>query len=441
MSLFKTLDLSPILFSLFISELSDELSKHGKHGIQLFPDLLEIILLMFADDVVLVSDTIPGLQNQLNILYTFSEHAGLKINLDKTNIVVFRRGGRLARNEKWYLNDEPITTVNTYKYLGVIFSSTSKMRNCVNDLALRGKRALMEVITNLSTIGVIDPKVFFKIFDTQIQPILLYGAEIWGMHKFDQLERVHLIACKRFLNVSPQTPTAIVYGECGRYPLFINAMCKTLKYWIKLIRMNEDRIPLKVYKMQMYYDNCGYTTYASYIRNILFSHGFGYVWMSQTVGDKVYFINAFKSVAVNMFFQSWTSILDNSSRYSTYRKFKSLLEPEKYLSCIVDKRFRKILIKFRCGLLRLKHNEGRWQNINVNERICPLCNLDIEDEYHFLFICTVYEELRIKYIPPVYYQNPNYHKMKCLLTADNENLLRKVSSYVYHAFNLREAKL
>ena len=84
--------LSPVLFSLFISQLSDELAKYGKHGVQLFPDLLEIILLMFADNVVLVSDTIPGLQNQLNILYNFSEDSGLQVNLDKTNIVVFRRG-------------------------------------------------------------------------------------------------------------------------------------------------------------------------------------------------------------------------------------------------------------------------------------------------------------------------------------------------------------
>ena len=194
----------------------------------------------------------------------------------------------MARNEKWFLNREPIETVNTYKYLGIIFSSTFNMRNGVKDLALRGKRALMEVLSNLSKIGIIDPKVFFKIFDTQIQPILLYGAEIWGMHKFDQIEKVHLIACKRFLNVPPQTPTAIVYGECGRYPLFINAMCKALRYWLTLISMNEDRIPFKVYRMQMYYDNCGYITYASHIRKLLFSHGFGFVWISQTIMD-VYF--------------------------------------------------------------------------------------------------------------------------------------------------------
>ena len=55
----------------------------------------------------------------------------------------------------------------------------------------------------------------------QVVPILLYRAELWGMDKFDQIERVHLYACKRFLYVLGKTPNDIVYGELGRYPLWI----------------------------------------------------------------------------------------------------------------------------------------------------------------------------------------------------------------------------
>ena len=132
--------------------------------------------------------------------------------------------------------------------------------------------------------------------------------------------------------------------------------------------MHDDRIPLKVYKMQIYYDNCGYKTYASYIREILFSHGFGFVWISQTVGDTISFINEFKNVSINMFYQSWNSTINNSSRYRMYREFKSLLAPEKYLYCISDRKLRNVLIKFRCGLLKLKYNEGRWLNVDISER-------------------------------------------------------------------------
>ena len=46
---------SPVLFSLFINELAREIVQRGRHGIQLIPDLIEIFILLFADDVILMS--------------------------------------------------------------------------------------------------------------------------------------------------------------------------------------------------------------------------------------------------------------------------------------------------------------------------------------------------------------------------------------------------
>ena len=84
---------SPILFSLLINELTLEIRRCGRHGIQLSPDLVELFLLLFADDVALFSDTVVGLQNQLNILSIVSKRLDLEVNMDKSNIVVFRNGG------------------------------------------------------------------------------------------------------------------------------------------------------------------------------------------------------------------------------------------------------------------------------------------------------------------------------------------------------------
>ena len=97
---------SPILFSLFINELADIIVNSGVRGVQLFPDLTEILLLMFADDLALISDSVVGLQKLLNILYRFCSDRGMIINIVKTMIVVFKKGGMLARNETWSLGGE-----------------------------------------------------------------------------------------------------------------------------------------------------------------------------------------------------------------------------------------------------------------------------------------------------------------------------------------------
>ena len=56
-------------------------------------DQLSIYLLMFADDAVIFSDSVDGLQSSLNNLESYCRRWDLKVNVDKTKVVVFRKGG------------------------------------------------------------------------------------------------------------------------------------------------------------------------------------------------------------------------------------------------------------------------------------------------------------------------------------------------------------
>jgi len=49
---------SQVLFSVFINELAREIVQRGRHGMQLIPDLIETFILLFADEHILMSDTI-----------------------------------------------------------------------------------------------------------------------------------------------------------------------------------------------------------------------------------------------------------------------------------------------------------------------------------------------------------------------------------------------
>ena len=42
-----------------------------------------------------------------------------------------------------------------------------------------------------------DPSGFWKLFDTQIEPILTNAAEVWGIEDVDQIEKVQTFAMKR----------------------------------------------------------------------------------------------------------------------------------------------------------------------------------------------------------------------------------------------------
>ena len=88
------------MFSFFISELAVKLSKKGKHGI---PCAIELFLLLFADDLILLSNihSAIALQNQLNQLKGEADSLFLTVNLDKTDVMgVFYGGGGVWLREK-----------------------------------------------------------------------------------------------------------------------------------------------------------------------------------------------------------------------------------------------------------------------------------------------------------------------------------------------------
>ena len=79
------------LFSLFINELALEVIQNGRHGASFINDYFELFILLLADDAVLLSETVIGLQTQLNSLQRASSSLQLKVNMSKSNIVVLER--------------------------------------------------------------------------------------------------------------------------------------------------------------------------------------------------------------------------------------------------------------------------------------------------------------------------------------------------------------
>ena len=80
--------LSPIFFSFYVNDCEVSFIKDGCIPVQCRE--LSLFLLMYADDVVLFSESIVGLQQMLDSLYTYTRKWSLCVNTDKPKILVFR---------------------------------------------------------------------------------------------------------------------------------------------------------------------------------------------------------------------------------------------------------------------------------------------------------------------------------------------------------------
>ena len=103
-----------------------------------------MFLMLFADDLALLSSTVKGLQNQLNLPKS-SRRLGLKVNIDNTKIMVFRKGGHLSSRENWYLGEQKFETVGKYKYRGFNYSTMLSYDRGTEDFVSRAKKSTIEI--------------------------------------------------------------------------------------------------------------------------------------------------------------------------------------------------------------------------------------------------------------------------------------------------------
>ena len=89
--------LSPFLFRMYINDLENELMQNGVKGIDI--GMLKLYLLLYADDIVIFSNTSDGLQKGLDVLSDNCQRWKLSVTEKKQQkIMVFRNGGNLPTN-------------------------------------------------------------------------------------------------------------------------------------------------------------------------------------------------------------------------------------------------------------------------------------------------------------------------------------------------------
>ena len=79
--------------------------------------------IVYADDLTIFCHGVESLQSCLANLLVYCTSNLLKVNVSKTDIAKFRRGGRLSRNDKLIYNNQEVDFVSKFIYLGVMFQT------------------------------------------------------------------------------------------------------------------------------------------------------------------------------------------------------------------------------------------------------------------------------------------------------------------------------
>jgi len=426
---------SSILCLFFLNDILDNINSNLE-GIMKIDDL-KIFLLLFADDAVVFSNDASSLQSILNDIEKYCITWGLRLNTNKTKIMIFENGRHTQHD--FFIYNSRIEIVESFKYLGVHLFKNGNWNRTQKRVAQHASFSLHKLFIAFNQVEFPTSRKI-SMFDSLVEPILNYSAEIWGYHDAPDIEIILSKFYRKILCVKRSTNLNALYGELGCLPMSIRRQLLMIKYWIKLLTLPEDSLLYKTYQMlktdvenRHYYNR---NNWAYQLKHILDTCGLSYIWHNQSTMPVNYTI--VKNRILDMYKQSWYSGINNPGRLETYSLFKNEFIFENYLDFITIRKYRIALTRFRVSSHDLAIERGRYINVPRNERKCIYCNSNIlENEYHFLLICPRYSDLRSQFIKRYYYTWPTLQKFVNLLTCNSKKTIIDLSKFIYFANKLR----
>ena len=234
-----------------------------------------------------------------------------------------------------------------------------------------------------------------------------------------------------FLHVRDKTQNDVVYGELGRYPFFIIATVRFIKYWLKLLMQADNFYSRK-------------DAWVSHAKLVLCNNGFEQVWLFGC-GNVKPFIKELEERLRSSFCHRWCNHLDTSERLSVYNSYKHSSQREGYVDVLWMEVYRNCLAQFRMGVSQINLHRHRFSTTTDNttcpNTTCPFCASRQETEIHFVFQCPVYNQLRSKYLPDIINVcDPGKH-LTILMSSSSQEEILNVAKFLECAFTLRSSKL
>ena len=428
-------NLSPVLFAIYLNDFNESIGSSFNGLGALSADLqskldvyLKLYVLLYADDTIIMAESPQQLQKALDQLTVYCEKWSLKINLAKSNIIIFS-AGKVTKYPKFYVDHNEIKVVEDYVYLGVNFHYNGSFKNAMKKQIIQSRKAMYSLLNKTRILG-LSVDIVIELFNVCIVPILLYGAEIWGYENVNELEIFHKQFLRIILKAHKFTPNPMLYGETGTFDLRTVIDSRLVNFWAKLRNCHSGKISSimcdfvsKLSSSSSDLDNTidsedsriGFR-WCKRIEIVLKNTGFPDIFQNPSLFNNDTKNNIAKRLKEN-FIKKWCESVISNSQCNTYKEFKNVHGIEKYLT-VLDYSHRISLSNFRMRVHNLPITKNRFarekeiRSSNIGTE-CELCNSGISgDEDHYLFHCSYFKSERDKVFSADLIKNCNLLKFR-----------------------------
>jgi hypothetical protein len=167
-------------------------------------------------------------------------------------------------------------------------------------------------------------------YHTGVVPILDYCAGIWGFNNSEKADSVQNRAIRWYLGVHKYEPNLAINGEMGGVNSDIRRKVEMLRYWNKLLVMDDNRLTKKVFRWD----------HTTKVKNW---NGDMYKLFEQlgelNIYENLHTINLLTSEnkLYTQFCREWENHITITPKLRTYSQFKESYETEYYVQDIFNR--------------------------------------------------------------------------------------------------------
>ena len=191
--------LSPLLFNLYIEQALKEIKERFGKGVTIQGE--EIKTLRFADDIVIISESVDDLEELLNGMdNVLRNEYKMNINRNKTQVMECSRI-KTGDAGMVQLGKDSLKEVNEFCYLGSRITSDGRSKTDIKCRLAQARKAFVRkrnLLTSNISLGI--RKTFLKVF---VWSVALYGCETWTISSTEKkrIEAFEMWCYRRMLKI------------------------------------------------------------------------------------------------------------------------------------------------------------------------------------------------------------------------------------------------
>jgi hypothetical protein len=371
----------------------------------------------------------------------------MSVNEGKTKVVHFRPLSSDKSAFNFSCGEKSIKTVSKYKYLGLVFNEHLDYRETAKVVSQAAHRALGFLIAKDKAHGGMPYNIFTRLYDSLVQPITSYGAAIWGQKYYGRINSVQQRAMKYFLGLPKRAPNSAVIGDMGWTDSTTRIWVSVGRQWCRLRNMETSRLNKVVFDWAYNVANRNVKNWVSLCLQKWKSLGFQDDRYNAI--DNNSFIRNIEEQLEEQVTNIWIADINRDesktgkgrNKLHLYKCFKADRQVEPYVTIGLSRLHRAALARFRAGVPLINVELGRYRNLPLDQRRCVVCNT-IEDEYHVLLACPVYESIRQGLLQSIHDFVPNFNEQsricKMGIILSHKDLIKVTAKACYELMEERK---